>query len=194
MGRRDLNRKHRRFTRATAPVSRIDAMWADVLCAYLDCEPKAVWVLSDFLQEAGIEPLAAGSRERRVRWVMSILAPPLAHRVACDQAEHVLDLREVEPGHAWRELVATKRRWMDGEVDDLVLAQVRLPRQPIYPPWTWDVNRMIEAVRATSPSPSTVQAVPVFAIRAAPSETAEIRWQTTHLQRVLRRGGRTDNR
>ena len=156
---------------------RVSVIWAEMLCAYLDAQPQSVWVLADLLTEADAEPLRPGSDDKRVRRVLGLLPPLLAHTVACDFADHVLEPEA-------RGVVTMKRRWLAGEVDDRTLARAPYPRDH-----NLEELMLLERVKVTSPTPSVSPAVAKSAVRAVGSQrrqNQEVAWQLGHLKHVLR--------
>ncbi|MEO0603812.1 MAG: hypothetical protein AAF211_20410 [Myxococcota bacterium] len=193
------DRKYRRFLRARAPMGRrVPPIWADMLCAYLDAEPRAVWVLSDLLTEAGAEPLRPGSDAKRVRRVLGVLPPPLAHDIACDFAEHVLRMEGRQSPRAdalWA--IDRKRHWLRGEIDDRTLQKAKSECGLSTVP-------LMEFVLSTSPSPSIPPGVAKHALEwgglweareragffrsrlgSATQRSTELRWQRRRLEERL---------
>ncbi|MEN0064840.1 MAG: hypothetical protein AAGA48_22030 [Myxococcota bacterium] len=182
-------RRYRRFAKVRAPMGRrVDAMWADILCAYLDAEPRSVWVLSDLLQGSNAEPLRPGSDDKRIRRVLGILPPKVSHDIACDFAAQVLAITEPHHRESWTAALEMKRRWLRGAIDDRTLRET---------PWgvSHSPQLLMQNAMSMSPSPSVPQAVAKYAVdlvratiwngRDKRVETDMLAWQRHHLKERL---------
>jgi hypothetical protein len=174
-----------------------DRTWTSLLLAYLDAEERAVWVIGDYLEGAGLPRIKPGSLAQRVRRVLGLVPPMLAHELACDFAEHMLSWAQ-EPAHpTLLHALGTKRLWLTGGTPDLMLKKDRLAVQQLS--GTFGSAAVAQAM-SSSPSPSVAQQVANLSAkgilqlwdrrRRGPrypnGPETEARWQSEHLHARLK--------
>jgi hypothetical protein len=179
-------REHRRLLDAARVVPSVDDhTWTQLLLAYLDGRPKASHILGDYLEGEGLPRIRPADVDQRLRYALGLLPPVLAHEIACDYVQHVLD------GHGLlAALLEVKRGWLRGEVTDAALKAARADVQR-----SRDIGADAAAqAMASSPSPSVAQRASSLSAKlvavdrgngAQDRYRGEIRWQASHLRTRL---------
>ena len=169
-------RERRRFAAADQAALRIDRQTRDMLVtAYLDGEAQAVWVLQDFIEFAHLPKIKPAGLDQRVRYVLALLPPSMAHELACDFFEHVITRPSL------RQAVETKRQWLAEQIDD---ARLKAVRSRFTQPRASGVQLAASLVLSSSPSPSNPQRVQKEMIRMVGQgrERQEVGWQAARIR------------
>ena len=168
-------RERERFRAAEARFTEVDpAVRNELVIAYLDGEASAVWVLADFAVYAELPAIKPASLDQRVRYVLALLPPTLAHTLACDFVDHLPELAGIP---------APKRGWLEGTVSDTGLAQARARVRP----------RSWAPVLSSSPAPFVAQRVCKLVQRTVGHPMSadwreEVAWQVEHVRTTLTGG------
>ena len=119
----DPHRERLRLRRAAASAPSLsDTTWRELLRSYLEDSPHATQVLADFCRDREIQIIRYSTLDQRLRYVLGLLPPEPAHRLACDFVEHVLPetASAVE-----RAVITAKRQWLDEQIDDARLSEAK---------------------------------------------------------------------
>lgn len=192
-------RELRRLLAAARVVPSVDdRTWRSLLAAYLDGRPKATHILGDYLEGEGHPRIRPGAVDKRLRYALGLLPAVLAHEIACDFVQHVVEEVGGRADAAIVQELEVKRRWLRGAETDSSLKAARTTVQLAAALRRIPAEAAAQAM-ASSPSASVAQrtshlAAIAFAWRAAERRAveqmddryrSEVRWQVAHLRARL---------
>lgn len=184
------SRALRRLLNAPRLVPHVEeAVWLGLLRSYLDAEHRAVAIVGDYLEDIGQPRIKPGNDEKRLQRVLTMLPVALAHEVACDFVDHVVEARPAQEASA---LIRAKRAWLAERLSDAQLKAARescakraRPRGGLHiGPCRY---RAAMHAASTSPRPHVAGMAAAECVKVAPR--GELAWQMAHLAARLEAAG-----